>query len=150
MALQHAGRSGSKKGSRHLQRTGCWATHVYQWPSHTRRPQSGRTSSPVLSFTNPHFGINTRWEPIVSLNSDHLPIIIDLDGWFSSPPNFLDPPVTPITGKQFGPVSSERRSVPLAVNNLPPPPPPHQLMLERRSSVDSSWKLQEGIFHKAR
>ena len=55
-------------------------------PSHTRRPIQGRTSSPDLTFTNPHLGINARWEPLVTLNSDHLPIIIDLDGWFSSPP----------------------------------------------------------------
>ena len=60
-------------------------------PSHTRRPQSGRTSSPDLSFTNPHLGINARWEPLVTLNSDHLPIIIDLDGWFSSPPESSGP-----------------------------------------------------------
>ena len=59
--------------------------------SHTRRPQNGRSSSPDLTFTNPHLGINARWEPLVTLNSDHLPIIVDLDGWFASPPKPMDP-----------------------------------------------------------
>ena len=86
MALLHARRSGSKKGRSHLRRTRCGQLMCINSPSHTRRPQAGRTSSPDLSFTNPHLGINARWEPIVTLNSDHLPIIIDLDGWFSSPP----------------------------------------------------------------
>ena len=60
-------------------------------PSHTRRPKTGPTSSPDITFTNPHLGINARWEPLVTLNSDHLPIIIDLDGWFSSPPESSGP-----------------------------------------------------------
>ena len=55
-------------------------------PSDTRRPIQGRTSSPELTFTNLHLGINARWEPLVALNSDHLLIIIDFDCWFSSPP----------------------------------------------------------------
>ena len=59
--------------------------------SHTRRPQNGRSSSPDLTLTNPHLGINARWEPLVTLNSDHLPIIIDLDGWFASPPKPTGP-----------------------------------------------------------
>ena len=54
--------------------------------SHTRAPQNGPLTSPDLTFTNPHLGINARWEPIVTMNSDHLPIIVDLDGWFSAPP----------------------------------------------------------------
>ena len=52
----------------------------------TRMPADGLTSSPDLTITNSHLGINARWEPITTLNSDHLPIIIDLDGWFAEPP----------------------------------------------------------------
>ena len=48
--------------------------------SHTRRPQNGQSFSSDLTFTNPHLGINARWEPLMTLNPDHLPIIVNLDG----------------------------------------------------------------------
>ena len=53
--------------------------------SHTRRPQNDRLYSPDHIFTNPHLGINARWKPPVILKSDHLPIIADLNRWFTSP-----------------------------------------------------------------
>ena len=54
--------------------------------SPTRMPRNGPLSSPDLAFTSVHLALNAEWEPLVALNSDHLPIIIDLDGWFSAPP----------------------------------------------------------------
>ena len=60
--------------------------------SPTRMPRNGPLSSPDLAFTNAHLGINAEWEPLITLNSDHLPIIIDLDGWFSAPPQHSGPP----------------------------------------------------------
>ena len=41
----------------------------------TRIPCSGLPSSPDLTITNGHLGLNASWQPIVTLNSDHLPII---------------------------------------------------------------------------
>ena len=52
----------------------------------TRIPSNGPPSSPDLTITNSHMGLNASWQPIITLNSDHLPIIVDLDGWFSEPP----------------------------------------------------------------
>ena len=54
--------------------------------SPTRVPLSGPTSSPDLAITNSHLGLNASWVPMTTLNSDHLPILIDLDGWFAEPP----------------------------------------------------------------
>ena len=54
--------------------------------SPTRVPSSGPTSSPDLTITNSHLGLNASWVPITTLNSDHIPILVDLDGWFAEPP----------------------------------------------------------------
>ena len=53
----------------------------------TVMPSNGPSSSPDLTVTNSHLGLNASWHPITTLNSDHLPIIIDLDGWFAEPPS---------------------------------------------------------------
>ena len=52
----------------------------------TRMPCSGLPSSPNLTITNNHLGLNASWQPMVTLNSDHLPVVVDLDGWFPEPP----------------------------------------------------------------
>ena len=60
---------------------------VLNQDSPTRMPSNGPLSSPDLTITNSHMGLNSSWEPRTTLNSDHLPITIDLDGWFAEPPS---------------------------------------------------------------
>ena len=55
--------------------------------SPTRKPSNGPCSSPDLTITNCHLGLHSSWTPVTTLNSDHLPIVTDLDGWFSQPPS---------------------------------------------------------------
>ena len=59
---------------------------VINQDSPTRMPSNGPTSSPDITITSAHMGLNSNWEPITTLNSDHLPILVDLDGWFAEPP----------------------------------------------------------------
>ena len=49
----------------------------------TRLPTSGNPSSPDLSIASPHIAIDSEWRPIITGNSDHLPIIIQLGRVFS-------------------------------------------------------------------
>ena len=110
-------------------------------PSHTRRPRSGPSSSPDLTITNPHLGINARWEPLVTLNSDHLPIIIDLDGWFSSPPEPSGP--SSYINYRKANWTRFRQETERAFSYEQP-----QRMLERRFSAISSSKPQEETSHR--
>ena len=50
-------------------------------------PLNGTTSSPDLTLANSYLGINVNWQLTTTQNSDHLPIIFDLDGWFAEPIN---------------------------------------------------------------
>lgn len=59
---------------------------VINQDSQTRVPTSGPTSSPDLTITNSHLGLNDGWVPKTTLNSNYHPILIDLDGWFAEPP----------------------------------------------------------------
>ena len=59
---------------------------VLNQDSPTRVPSNGPPSSPDLTIANCHMGLNSSWQPITTLNSDHLPIVVDLDGWFAEPP----------------------------------------------------------------
>ena len=45
---------------------------------HTRRPSNGNSSSPDLSFISAHLAAEASWLPTCALNSDHLPILIEL------------------------------------------------------------------------
>ena len=87
--------------------------------SHTRLPKNSCPSSPDLTFTNPHLGINARWEPLVTLNSDHLPIIVDLDGWFSTPPQ--QPGPSCFTNYRKADWSNFRRDAERLLNEEQPP-----------------------------
>ena len=51
--------------------------------SPTRKPSNGPCSSPDFTITNSHLGLHSSWVPLTTFNSDHLPIIIDPDGWFA-------------------------------------------------------------------
>ena len=53
--------------------------------SPTRLPSSGSPSSPDLSFCSAHLVLTALWQPATSLNSDHLPILIDLHQSESTP-----------------------------------------------------------------
>ena len=53
----------------------------------TRLPSSGSPSSPDLSFCSAHLFLSALWQPATSLNSDHLPILIDLYQTESSSPD---------------------------------------------------------------
>ena len=55
----------------------------------TRLPKSGNPSSPDLTLCSPHLALDADWNPLTTLNSDHLPIIITIDHDISSIP---DPP----------------------------------------------------------
>ena len=55
--------------------------------SPTRKPSNGPYSSPHLTITNCHLGLHSSWNPVTTLNSDHLTIVTDLYGWFSQPPS---------------------------------------------------------------
>ena len=57
----------------------------------TRVPTNGPTTSPDITFASAHLANGARWEPKTTLNSDHLPILIGLSGWFSSPPSNFGP-----------------------------------------------------------
>ena len=53
----------------------------------TRMQSNGPCSSPDLTITNCPLGFHFSLTPVTTLNSDHLPIVTDLDGWFSQPPS---------------------------------------------------------------
>ena len=59
--------------------------------SSTRIPSNGPPTSPDLSIASAHLSIGANWEPKTTLNSDHLPILIGLGGWFSVPPADFGP-----------------------------------------------------------
>ena len=59
---------------------------VINQKSPTRVPCSGPTSSPDTTITNSHLGLNASRVPMTTLNSDHLPILVDLDGWLAERP----------------------------------------------------------------
>ena len=52
----------------------------------TRVSQDGFSSSPDLTIVTPHLSLGSVWNPMTTLNSDHLPIIIKLADWFPDPP----------------------------------------------------------------
>ena len=54
--------------------------------SPTRVTCSGPTSSPDITITNSHLDVNSSWVPMTIFNSDYLPILVDLNGWFAEPP----------------------------------------------------------------
>ena len=55
--------------------------------SPTRLPKHGPPSSPDLSLISSHLYFDTTWETQIRLNSDHLPILIELSGLQSTPPH---------------------------------------------------------------
>ena len=91
---------------------------VLNQDSPTRMPSNGPTSSPDLTITNSHMGLDTEWQPLTTLNSDHLPILVDLDGWFSEPP-----PAGPCTYTNFRKADWETftSETEHAFSNIPPP-----------------------------
>ena len=58
---------------------------VINQDSPTRKPSSGLSSSPDLTITSSQLGLNASWKPKTTLNSDHPPIIVRIDGRFSEP-----------------------------------------------------------------
>ena len=69
----------------------------------TRVPPSGPTSSPDITITNSHLGVNASWLPLTTLNSDHLIILVDLDGWFAEPSKVVASSYTNVRKNQLGP-----------------------------------------------
>ena len=57
----------------------------------TRVPTNGPSTSPDITFASAHLATGARWDPMTTLNSDHLPIIVGLNGWFSKPPSKSGP-----------------------------------------------------------
>ena len=51
----------------------------------TRLPTNGPASSPDLSFCSAHLALTALWQPATRLNSDHLPILINLHDTDSAP-----------------------------------------------------------------
>ena len=54
--------------------------------SPTRVPNRGPSSSPDLTIVSPHLSVGATWQPLTTLCSDHLPVIITLADWFPEPP----------------------------------------------------------------
>ena len=52
--------------------------------SPTRLPTRGSPSSPDLSFCSAHLALSAMWQPTTRLNSDHLPILINLHDFDST------------------------------------------------------------------
>ena len=52
----------------------------------TWKASSGPSSSPGITIKNSNLAIDSSWEPKTTLNSNHLPIIVNIDGRFSEPP----------------------------------------------------------------
>ena len=52
--------------------------------SPTRVPKSGPNSSPDLTIVSAHMATVSRWQTLTTLNSDHLPIFIELGGCYST------------------------------------------------------------------
>ena len=70
----------------------------------TRLPTRGAPSSPDLTFCSAHLALAAAWQPATRLNSDHLPILInihDTDPSLSEIP----PRLNKITGKPTGTLS---------------------------------------------
>ena len=59
---------------------------VINQSSPVRKLSRGPSSSPDITITKSHLGINAGWEPKNPLKSYHLPIVFNLDGWLSEPP----------------------------------------------------------------
>ena len=57
----------------------------------TRVPTNGPTTSPDITIASAHLASGARWDPMMTLNSDHLPVVIGLNGWFSTPPSKSGP-----------------------------------------------------------
>ena len=58
--------------------------------SPTRLPSDSNPTSPDLSISTPHIAIDSEWSTLTTLNSDHLPIFIQLGRAFSM--TFPEPP----------------------------------------------------------
>ena len=86
--------------------------------SPTRKPSNGPCSSPDLTITNSHLGLHSSWVPETTLNSDHLPIIIDLDGWFTDLPS---PGPSCYTNYRKANWTTYTEETEVAFSNLPPP-----------------------------
>ena len=108
---------------------------VINQDSPTRMPTNGPTSSPDLTITNSHLGLNASWVPKITLNSDHLPIIIDLDGWFAEPPQAGPSCYTNFRKANWELFTTETEQ---SFTNLPPP-----------SSCDSGEKIFRQVLLKA-
>ena len=83
----NADTAAADRGARIVEALDSSTLMVINQDSPTRMPSNGPSSSPDLTVTNSHLGLNASWHPITTLNSDHLPIIVDLDGWFAEPPS---------------------------------------------------------------
>ena len=85
----------------------------------TRVPTGGPSTSPDITIASAHLATGARWDPMTTLNSDHLPIIIGLNGWFSSPPSKSGPRCFTNYRKANWP--SYTSTTEEALSSLPPP-----------------------------
>ena len=92
---------------------------VLNQDSPTRMPSNGPMTSPDLTITNSHMGLDSNWQPLTTLNSDHLPILVDLDGWFSEPPPAGPCRYTNFRKADWETFTSETEQ---SFNNIPLPP----------------------------
>ena len=91
---------------------------VLNQDSPTRMSSNGPMTSPDLTITNSHMGLDSNWQPLTTLNSDHLPILVDLDGWFSEPPPAGPCRYTNFRKADWETFTSETEQ---SFNNIPPP-----------------------------
>ena len=49
----------------------------------TKMPTKDQNTSQNLTFTEAHLGIYVNWQPLSSLNFNHLPKIVNLGAWFT-------------------------------------------------------------------
>ena len=87
--------------------------------SPTRVPSCGPKTSPDLTFASAHLANGASWETMTTLCSDHLPIMVDLGGWFSSPSEpFGRRSYTNYRKADWGAFT---REVEMKLSSLPPP-----------------------------
>ena len=102
----------------------------------TRVPTNGPSTSPDITIASAHLATGARWDPMTTLNSDHLPIIVGLNGWFSSPPSKSGPRC--FTNYRKADWPSFTATTEQSFSSLPPP-----------TSVSQGEKTMRGILLQA-
>ena len=92
--------------------------HKWPYPHESHSGQNLHSRYLLHNTSPPPLGISAGWEPLATLNTDQLPININLDSWFLSPRNPPGLPRIATTGRQTGTGSGRKQSVFSIISSL--------------------------------